>query len=71
MESETDAIRAALITLDTLEQQLDAANMFGEDIHRPIHTMRRMLTAQLREHELLLWSKAGLPEVPRWRPYGR
>lgn len=68
MEAETAAIRAALETLDRLEQQLDEANMFGEDIRRALITLRRILTQQLRDHESALWTLAGLPEVPRGRP---
>lgn len=71
MEAETDAIRAALVTLDVLEEQLDAADMFGEDMHKPLERMRDILIIQLRDNELALWSMAGLPEVPRWRPYTR
>lgn len=65
METETDYIRAALQTLDTLEAELNDANMFGEDIGRPLQRMRRLLTAQLRVNESILWTLAGLPELPR------
>lgn len=65
MEAETDAIRAALVTLDTLSGQLDDANMFGEDVLRPLNRMRRLLTEQLRVNESILWTLAGLPEMPR------
>ncbi len=67
MEAETDKIRAALMTLDVLSQQLDDAEMFGADIRRPLERMRRLLNEQLRVNEMILWSLAGLPEMPRGR----
>ena len=67
MEAETAALRQALATLDTLESQLDDADQFGEDVRRLLTKMRRLLTEQLRVNESMLWSLAGLPEVPRGR----
>lgn len=66
MEAEAAAIREILTKLDEVEELMDVITMVDFDnAQQRIGTLRRAFTARLREHELALWSLAGLPEVPR------
>lgn len=65
MEAQAEALRNALVKLDQIETLLNEAYMWDEDVRRPIQQLRRYLTSYLGSVESDLWTRMGLPEVPR------